>query len=387
VKGYWKHLLAFFALLIVLIMIDGGVLSLFSDTEVTTDNGIKAYSDLKWLQTDETDFSTDTTGFYVSTHTPPGQVELTYNTTLAPVKLGLAERFAILATAGITNIGATSITGDVGTYPTSETGFDSVSLNGTNHAGNATTQGAQNDLTTAYNDAAGRTPVSTVGTQLGGTIETPGVYGSDAEPFQITGNLTLDAGGDPNAVFIFKMASTLTTAVNSQVILSNGTRAANVYWVVGSSATLGVNSKFSGTILAAVSITLNSGAALDGRALARNGAVTLDTNTITRPSLGYSISGWMNSSVFDTGILGAKFDMVFWDSYQPTGTSAVLKVRASNNLILVNGTAWTTLGSTSPGSIESLTGQYIQWRVEFSTTDLSKIPYLSEVRLYYRAYV
>ena len=199
------------------------------------------------------------------------------------VGLGTANSFAVLAGAGITNTGPTTITGDVGTFPTpAETGFGSVTLHGTNHAGDAVTQQAKTDLTTAYNDAAGRTPISTVGTELGGQTLTAGVYDSAAGTFGITGTLTLNGQGNRNAVFIFKMASTLITASSSNVSLINGAQSCNVFWQVGSSATLGTSSMFRGNILALTSITATTGATVGGRLLARNGAVTLDTNTITR---------------------------------------------------------------------------------------------------------
>jgi len=199
------------------------------------------------------------------------------------VDLGTADSFAILAGAGITNTGPTTITGDVGSHPTTtQTGFETVTLNGTNHGGDAVTQQTKTDLLTAYNDAAGRTP-TTVGTELGGSTLTAGAYDSAAGTFQITGTLTLDAEGDPNAVFIFQMGSTLVTASGSQVVLINGAQACHVFWQVGSSATLGTNSTFIGTIMALQSITANTGATIDGRLLAINGAVTLDSNNIEVP--------------------------------------------------------------------------------------------------------
>jgi hypothetical protein len=198
------------------------------------------------------------------------------------VNLGTATSFAVLAGSGITNTGPTTIIGDVGTFPTTtETGFGTVTIIGTNHAGDAVTQGAKNDLVTAYNDAAGRTPATTVSGDIGGQTLTPGVYNSSSS-LGITGTLTLDAQGDPNAVFIFQIGSTLITAAeNSNVALINGAQACNVFWQVGSSATLGTNTTFQGTILALTSITATTGAVVNGRLLARNGAVTLDTNTIT----------------------------------------------------------------------------------------------------------
>jgi hypothetical protein len=202
---------------------------------------------------------------------------------LTTVGLGTADSFAVLAGSGITNTGPTVINGDIGSFPTTTiTGFPPGIVNGTDHGGDAVTQGAKTDLVTAYNDAAGRTPVTTIPTELGGSTLTHGVYSSAAGTFGITGALTLDAQGDPSAVFVFQMASTLTTATASSVVLIGGAQSCRVFWQVGSSATLGGSTSFRGNVLALTSITLVTGATVDGRLLARNGAVTLDTNTITR---------------------------------------------------------------------------------------------------------
>ena len=139
----------------------------------------------------------------------------------------------------------------------------------------------QNDLPAAYSAAAASPVTASIPTELGGTTETPGVYASPAGTFGITGTLTLDAQGDPNAIFIFQAASTLITASASSVELVNGAQASNVFWVVGSSATLGTYSTFSGNIMALASITVTTGVTIHGRALARTAAVTLDTDTIT----------------------------------------------------------------------------------------------------------
>jgi hypothetical protein len=200
----------------------------------------------------------------------------------APVGLGTADNFAVLAGSTITNTGPTTITGDVGLHPgTAVTGSGTMTINGTLHVADGVAEQAKTDLVLAYNDAAGRTP-GTIATELGGQTLTAGVYNSADGTFGITGTLTLDAEGDPGAVFIFQTGSTLVTASASNVSLLNGAQACNVFWQVGSSATLGTNSTFSGNILALTSITLTTGATVDGRVLARNGAVTLDTNTITR---------------------------------------------------------------------------------------------------------
>lgn len=205
--------------------------------------------------------------------------------TAAVVNLGTAAAFAVLAGAGITNTGPTTITGDVGTFPTpSMTGFGSVILFGTNQAGNAVTQTAKADLATAYDDAAGRSHfVEYAGAfDLVGQILIPGVYRASSSLF-LSGTVTLDAQGDLNAIWIFQTGSSLITASGSTVALLNGARACNVLWQVGSDATLGTDSDFVGDILALSSITLNTRATVDGRVLARNGAVTMDTNAIAIP--------------------------------------------------------------------------------------------------------
>ena len=204
---------------------------------------------------------------------------------LATVGLGTATSFAVLAGSGITNTGPTVVNGDIGSFPTTTiTGFPPGTVNGTNHGGDAVTQGAKTDLVTAYNDAAGRTPTTTIPTEVGGSTLTHGVYTSAAGTFGITGAVTLDGQGDSTAVFIFKMATTLTTATGSSVVLINGAQACNIFWQVGSSATLGGSTSFRGSILALTSVTLVTSTTVEGRVLARNGAVTLDTSTITRPT-------------------------------------------------------------------------------------------------------
>ena len=193
----------------------------------------------------------------------------------ATVNLGTAESFAVLAGETITNTGPTTITGDVGLHPgAAVTGFETVTLEGARHVGEAVALDAKSALVTAYDEAAGATPVTSVPTELGGTTLTPGVYGSDT--LGLTGTLTLDGEG----VYIFQAGSTLITAPNSSVELINGASACDVYWQVGSSATLDTSTTFKGTIMALTSIALQTGATLEGRALARNGAVTLDNNTI-----------------------------------------------------------------------------------------------------------
>ena len=204
----------------------------------------------------------------------------------AQIPLGTAQNFAVLGGSTVTNTGATTITGNLGVSPGSAvTGFPpGVVTGGSIHAADAVAGQAQTDLTTAYNTAAG-TPcgVDLTGQNLGGLVLTPGVYCFTSSA-ALTGTLTLNFQGNPNANFLFKIGSTLTTASASSVILINNVGATcppNVNWQVGSSATLGTGSTFVGNILALTSITLTTGANVTGRALARNGAVTLDTNGVS----------------------------------------------------------------------------------------------------------
>jgi hypothetical protein len=197
------------------------------------------------------------------------------------VPLATTDSFSVLAGAGITNTGPTVVSGDIGTFPTTSiSGLGSMTIGGVNHGGDAVTQQAKNDLTVAYNAAAGEGPTNPITADLGGHTLLPGVYNS-ASSMGLTGALTLNGQGNPDSVFVFQMGSTLTSASGSQIVLTNGAQACNVYWQIGSSATLGTGSSFIGTVLARQSITVTTGVTINGRMLAQNGAVTLDTDTIT----------------------------------------------------------------------------------------------------------
>jgi hypothetical protein len=204
------------------------------------------------------------------------------------VALGTACGFGILgATPVVSNTGLTIVTGDVGVWPAASiTGFPPGTITGVFDAGDAVAMSAQSDLTTAYNNAAGAAGGAVLTADIGGQTLPAGVYKTtSAQPtLGITGNLTLDGGGNPNATWIFQIVSSLTTAAtNSQVILINSASAHNVFWQVGSSATLGTTTTLAGTIMAQASITLGTGATLNGRALARTGAVTLAANHVNVP--------------------------------------------------------------------------------------------------------
>lgn len=210
--------------------------------------------------------------------------------------------------------------GDAGTFATtSESGFGTVTILGTNHGGDAVTQQAKNDLTTAYNQAAASAPPTNVADELGGLTLTPGVY--DGAALQLTGTLTLDTLGDPNAVFVFRTGSTLITASSSDVIVLGGGVACNVFWQVPSSATLGTASHLIGTVMASTSITANTGATIVGRLLASTGAVTLDSNTLTNTGCADSTMSTTTSTAPPTTAPPTTAAAVPTSSTTPTGSS------------------------------------------------------------------
>lgn len=198
-----------------------------------------------------------------------------------PVGLGTATSYSVLAGTTVTNTGPTTLQGDVGVSPgTAITGFPPGLSGGATHRADAVALQAQSDVTIAYDNAAGQPLTTSVSGDLVGRTLTEGVYRSTSS-LALSGQLTLDGQGNPNSVFVFQVASTLITASASSIILTNSAQACNVFWQVGSSATLGTASQFKGTILALTSITVETGARVEGRALARNGQVSLDTNVFT----------------------------------------------------------------------------------------------------------
>ena len=272
----------------------GGGLFNAGDSVTVMAEANAGYSFDEWTEEGESVSTSESYTFVVNENRT-----LVANFTLDPVgpsgplgiDLGSAADFAILAGAGVTNTGVTTlITGDVGSHPTATiAGLTSANVIGTLYTVADPIVGiAKVDLTTAFNDGQSRTldAISLPG-QIGGLTLAPGLYvNSSTSGISGTGPngiLTLDAGGNPNAVWIFKMGSTLITAPGTSIVLAGGAQAKNIYWSVGTSATLGTNSSFFGNILADQSITINTGATLFGRALTRVASVTLDTNTVTKP--------------------------------------------------------------------------------------------------------
>jgi hypothetical protein len=232
-------------------------------------------------------FSTSiSTGFQVSSNGVRAQSSLVAPCGQVPVPLGSASTYAALAAAGITNTGPSALTGNLGVGPGSSiTGFPPGTYTGTENVANAASAGAEANLTVAYNNASGRSNCAvSVSGNLGGQTLAPGLYKSTSTLAISSGDLTLSGGGNPNAVFIFQAASSLTVTSGRSVVLTNGTQAGNVFWQLGSSAALGTTAMMKGTIMAYASVTMDTGSHLLGRALARTGDVTLANSTIVVPT-------------------------------------------------------------------------------------------------------
>ena len=218
-------------------------------------------------------------------HMTIGRIGGAVDPAIKRVPLGSAARFAVLAGSTVTNGGPTIVTGDLGVSPGSAVvGFPPGKVvDGSIHAADGVAAHAKHDLTTAYNNAAGRKNPHMLPSDIGGMTLSPGLYRAPLS-LAITGNVTLDGKGDPDSVFIIQVPSKLTVSVNSSVTLIGRAKARNIFWQVGTSATLKKASVFKGNILAHASISLGTGATVaDGRLLARIGAVTLLHNTVTEP--------------------------------------------------------------------------------------------------------
>ncbi|NNN20899.1 MAG: DUF3494 domain-containing protein [Acidimicrobiales bacterium] len=209
-----------------------------------------------------------------------------YATSAQFVGLGTAGSYSVVAATAVTNTGASVLSQNLGltdSASSSLTGFPPGLVQGTIYHGNSANQ-AEADTTKAYLAAANQSGPTSEPADLGGQTLDAGIYSTPSGAFSLTGTLTLDGQGNPNGVFIFQMASTLTTASASQIVLINSANPCNIFWQLGSSATLGTGSKLQGTVLAYTSITATTGASVNGRLLAENGAVTLDDNLITNPT-------------------------------------------------------------------------------------------------------
>ncbi len=200
----------------------------------------------------------------------------------ATVPLGTAASFAVLSGAAVTNTGASALTGDLG--GSALTGFPPGTLTGTEHTADSAAAQADADVATAYTNAAGRPPDTLIAGDLSGATLTPGVYLSTAALGMAAGTtLTLNGQGDPNAVFIIQTPAALTTGAGTHVQLTGGVRACNVFWAIGAAATLGASSDLAGTMLVVAAITVGAGDTVNGRVLARDGAVNLDDDAVTNP--------------------------------------------------------------------------------------------------------
>ena len=265
------------------------------------------------------------------------------------INLGTAATFGVLAASTVTNTGNTVVTGDLGLYPgTSVTGFPPGTVSGTQHINDTAAQAAQTAANSAFIAGNALTPATVISGDIGGQTLAPGIYTS-ASTIGITGTVTLDASGNANAYWVFQIGSALTTASASAVSLVNGASAANVFWLVGSSATLGTGSTFKGTIIAQASITATTTVAVTGRLLALTAAVTLDNNQIAIPTSG----GGGGSSFFDTVQIGNNTDV----SVTSTTTNVSVGMKGLTAAHTVTLPATPTIGQTV--TIKDLDGSLV----------------------------
>ncbi len=254
----------------------------------------------------------------------------------APIDLRSAAHFTILATSTTTTTGGGIINGDVGLYPAGSQGIPPAQINGVIYNGGVIAQQAELDLNAAF-DAASPAALpggSDVGAELGTLTLPGGVYQSPSGAYGINGDLTLHGGADD--IWVFQMASTLTVGVGGRVLLTGGAQARNVFWQVGSSATLNSSSVFKGTIMVYASVTMNSSSTLDGRALAQNGAVTYNGSGGSLP---------MPAAPFFTGI-SATLTNATGPSSTPRRISPVT-LQSSPDLSLMN---WMVIATNNPAT-------------------------------------
>ncbi|MEP6477993.1 MAG: ice-binding family protein [Rhodoglobus sp.] len=299
-----------------------------------------------------------------------------------PVDLGTAQTFGVLGGSAVTNTGPTVITGniaiptgDVGVSPgTSISGFPPGNFTGVTHSANAVALQAQTDLNTAFNAAASLTPMTSGLANLTGLSLTPGVYAGGALRLDSNGTLTL--AGSANSVWVFQAASTLIVGSASHIVVSGGASACNVFWQIGSSATLGTTADFVGTVMADQSITATTGATITGRLLAKNAAVTLDSNVITLPT-GCSAPGTVGEDDTPAFTSGLPMDAVVGTPYEfdVTATGA-----PTPDYDVTSGTLPTGLSlDTDTGAISGTPTEAGTWTFTITATNGPPIAAVSQI--------
>jgi hypothetical protein len=266
-----------------------------------------------------------------------------------PVPLGTTASYSVLAGQGVTNTGDTVLAHDLGTHPNPAiTGFPPGIVGGDIHAADMHAAQAKEDLTVAYNNAAGQAPDFELPAGIGdGPPLLPGVYRASSG-VGITGDVVLDGQGSSDAVWVFQIPEALTTATNSRILLTNGASACNVFWQVGSSATLGVTSRFVGTLMTGISISANQGANIEGRLLAQVGAVTLNNNRVFLGGCATSTNGGTTGATTTAGTTGAT--TTAGTTGTPTaGTTGATTTAGTTGTPTAGTTGTTTIGSTTSG--------------------------------------
>jgi uncharacterized repeat protein (TIGR01451 family) len=308
----------------------------------------------------------------------------TFSAAEAPT-VGTEQAFAVLGGQTVTNTGPSVVTGNLGVSPgTAVTGFTGPPngiVTGVIHAADDVALQAQADTTTLYLDLASQPCTADVtGQNLGGRTLVPGVYCSTSG-LQLTGALTLDAGGVSGAVWVFKAGSALITASGSSVLLTNGANPCNVFWQVTSSATIGANTDFVGNIVALTSIALQTNARLSGRALARNGAVTLDSNVVTVPVCNVPVTSIPPTLAksFSPGTINAggisTLTLTFTNANAtPANLTGPLIDTLPSGLFVVPGSASTTCIETPVAGISLLSGWFIVDTAKVGLTAEGLIP-------------